>query len=76
VTEEGNGVRWRLSRVEDRVDRLENANIGALMVRLQFVEAELHEVKTTLRWVLRTLVGIAATILTGALIVAMTRGGP
>lgn len=73
---EEDGVKWRLERAEKRIDKLEDRNVGILATKLEYVEHELADMRRTLTWVLRTFVGLAGTILAGALIVLLTKGHP
>lgn len=73
MADEGVNGWWRRS-VDRRLEHLEGQNVAVLATRLQYVEDELHEVKQTLTWVWRTLVGLSVTIIGGALVYAVSNG--
>lgn len=72
-----NGVSWRVGDLERRVIHLEerDQSVGELTVGMRYLQRELDEVKGMVRWMQRTMIGLAGTILAGALIFAITHHG-
>lgn len=76
MSEEGSNGWWRRN-VDRRLEHLEQQNVAVLATRLQYIEAELHDIRRTLTWAMRTVLGMGVTIFAGVLVYVLSQGlGP
>lgn len=67
-------TRREFDKLDARIGKLEDANVAVLAERMHTLNGKVEELKNVVTWLLRTVAGLAVSLLIGLIVFLITTG--